>query len=122
MPHDLLSPVDMLESVAGEEDPGASLDLVRGAARHRAKRAATSEPQARIHFSCSDGEKNLAVEVVWPRHPSKDVAHLLGMVMAHHGAIADRAWSLFDATGKHAMELEVDEGADGVFYISSRDD
>ena len=122
MPHNLLSPSEMLESVAGEEDPGASLDLLKGPMDGAAAQSPTVEESARIHFSCSDGKENLAVDLIWPRHHSKDVAQLLGMVMAHHGAIADRAWSLFDATGRSAMELEVDEGADGVFYISSRDD
>lgn len=120
MPNDFSGPPGLLESIAGEEDPGASLDMLRSALPTAAARRA-DDPGARIHFSCSDGRENLAVDVIWPEHYSRDVAQLLGMVMAHHGAIADRAWSLFDATGKHTLELEVDESADGVFYISSRD-
>lgn len=121
MRYEPLNSTDIVESVAGEEDPGASLDMLKGALQAAAERGGESEPSARIHFSCSDGKENLAVEVIWPRHYSRDVAQLLGMVMAHHGAIADRAWSLFDATGRSAIELEVDESEDGVFYISSRD-
>lgn len=121
MQQDLLNQAHIIESIAGEEDPGASLDMMKAAMEKRAKQLRDPGESARIHFSCSDGKENIAVDVIWPRHYSTDVAKLLGMVMANHGAIADRAWSLFDATGNSSLELEVDEGEDGVFYISSKD-
>jgi hypothetical protein len=115
MQNDLLNQAHIKESIAGEEDPGAALDVVRALVGRNPERVTSSEgANAKINFSCSD--------VVWPRHHAKeDVAKLLGLVMAHHGAIADTAWSLFAATGKSPMELEVDEGQDGVFYINRRD-
>ncbi|CAN7487092.1 hypothetical protein [Acidovorax sp. LjRoot194] len=125
-----INPVHLRESMVGEEDPGAALDVVASMLRKSARdeagagskgRTSTPEVDARIHLSCSDDGKNIDVGVTWPHHPSSDVAKLLGLVVANHSAIADTAWSLSGATGLSCIELEVDEDIDGVFYVSRRD-
>ena len=129
-----INPVHLRESMVGEEDPGAALDVVSATLRHpqqtadRAAKDATmpapatdAGADARIFLSCSDDGRNIDVGVTWPHHPSSDVAQLLGLVVANHSAIADTAWSLSGATGQHCIELEVDEDTDGVFYVSRRD-
>lgn len=117
----LLDQAHIQESIAGEEDPGAAMEVMRALLNQRPEDSGQQEG-AKINMSCSEGNERITVDVVWPHHYSKDVAQLLGMVMANHGAIADKAWSLFDATGRSSLELEVDEGADGVFYVNCRDD
>ena len=120
--HRVLSPSVVRDSVAGEEDPGAALDVVRAAVQRQAhrQRDAAPAPDVKIQLSCSDGRDQLHVGVTWPHHRVHDAAHLLGMVMAHHGAIADEAWSHFGRTGRTCIELEVDETADGVFCIGRK--
>lgn len=134
-----INPAQLRESMVGEEDPGAALDVVtsmlRRNARNAGSRPAQADPaaergdralppataDARIHLSCRDDGRNIDVGVTWPHHPSSDIAQLLGLVVANHGAIADTAWSVSGATGSGCVELEVDEDTDGVFYVSRKD-
>lgn len=135
MPKPLLSDAHMLSSIAGEEDPGASLDMVRNLIaqeKHRGRNPAarTSQQSPQIHIDCAEGGKHIAVDVSW--HPGSTngtgtqpslhtPANLLGLVVAHHGAIANTAWSCFNSTGQRHIALEVDEDQDGVFYVSLKD-
>lgn len=117
-----INPRLVRDSMVGEEDPGAALDVVRSMLRSHAEPSpGSTDADARIHLSCSDDGKNIDIGVTWPHHPSSDVAKLLGLVVANHGTIADTAWSLSGATGLVSIELEVDEDTDGVFYVSRRD-
>lgn len=118
----LLNQAHIQESIVGEEDPGAAMEVMRALLNQRSDSGQDEGEDAKINMRCSDGNESITVDVVWPHHYSRDVAQLLGIVMANHGAIADKAWSLFDATGRNALELEVDEGLDGIFYINCRDD
>ena len=52
---------------------------------------------------------------------TKSTAELLGLLVAHHGEIANTAWSLFSRTGQRSIALEVGEDEDGVFYVSHAD-
>ena len=117
-----LSPALIRESIAGEEDPGASLDIVRSLLKGAAARAPhTASPQI-IHMDCTEGSDVIQVDVRWPdRSDNKGAAELLGLVVGYHHRIASTAWSLCASTGKHAIELEIDEDEDGVFYVSRRD-
>jgi len=125
-----INPAHLRESMVGEEDPGAALDVVASMLRknalaetgaNSADTVGSPNMDARIHLSCSDDGKSIDVGVTWPRHPSSDAAKLLGLVVANHSAIADTAWSLSGATGLSCIELDVDEDTDGVFYVSRRD-
>lgn len=136
-----INTVHLCQSMVGEEDPGAALDVVRSMLRRNARpgpdsavnatsadadaaggcAATAASAHARIHLSCSDAGRNIDIGVTWPHHPSSDVAKLLGLVVANHGAIADTAWSVSGSTGLRCVELEVDEDTDGVFYVSRRD-
>lgn len=120
-----ISSQQLRSSIAGEEDPGAALDVVRSIV---ARNGGTLGPDAnagaapvRLDLSCSDGARSIRVGVTWPHHGSSEIAELLGLVVAHHGEIADTAWSVSGATGRNCVELEVDEDTDGVFYVSRRD-
>ena len=112
--------IHIRESMVGEEDPGAALDVVRAMAAAPRQRKADRDP-ARLHVVCREGARSIRIGVTWPHHSSSDTAALLGLVVAHHGAIADTAWSVSGATGRSDVELEVDEDTDGVFYVSRRD-
>lgn len=115
-----LSQAHVRESIAGEEDPGASLDVVRNLLqKQRLAHLQASTPT--IHLDLTLGQHAIAADVAWRAHTAKTTAELLGLVVAHHGEIADQAWALFNRTGQRALELEVDEDRDGVFYISRRD-
>ena len=111
-----LSEAHIRQSIAGEEDPGASLDVVR-ALLCQEQRAA----RQKIHIAFTEGNQAIAANVGWPRACQKSVADLLLLVVAHHAEIANTAWSLFNSTGQRALELEVDEDRDGVFYVSRKD-
>ena len=122
MPKPNLSEAHIIDSIAGEEDPGASLDVVRDLiARHKPGRASPALPQ--IHMDCAEDNEVIQVDVGWSRHDAHghSTADLLGLVVAHHGAIANTAWSCFNSTGQRRVALEVDENADGVFYVSLKD-
>jgi|GEM_PF-6109717 len=121
-----LSEAHIRESIAGEEDPGASLDVVRRlVAQERRKARAGGHLPPQIHMDCSEGDQTIAIDVGW-QHPrarpaEPTVADLLGLVVAHHDAIADTAWSCFNTTGQRHVALAVDEDEDGVFYVSLKD-
>lgn len=121
-----LSQAHIRESIAGEEDPGASLDMVRSLiARDQRRTAAAGNPPPQIHMDCAEGDKTIAIDVGWQHrhaHPEEPTAAaLLGLVVAHHGEIANTAWSCFNHTGQRHVALEVDEDKDGVFYVSLKD-
>lgn len=118
-----ISSQQLRNSVAGEEDPGAALDVVRSIVANNGGTlgADVDRAPARLDLSCSDGARSIRVGVTWPHHASSEIAELLGLVVAHHGEIADTAWSVSGATGRNCVELEVDEDTDGVFYVSRRD-
>lgn len=111
---------DIRESIAGEEDPGAALDTVR-AMVDRANACVQAFAPPTIHMECREGTKHIGVEVGWQRCGHGNAADLLGLVVAHHGEIADAAWSTFARTGVRCIELEIDESIDGVFYVSRKD-
>ena len=127
-----LTEAHIRESIAGEEDPGASLDVVRAMLKQEQQNAARRAGQ-KIHMDYTDGTDVIGVDVRWPQHPeqqsgaepgqapSRTTADLLGLVVAYHGQIANTAWSLFSRTGQRSVELEVDEDSDGVFYVSRAD-
>lgn len=104
------------ESIAGEEDPGASLDIVRSIA------AGATAPAPRIQIDCREGGARIAVNVEWQRCGTGTAADLLAVVVAHHGEIADAAWSTFARTGARSVALQVDETTDGLFYVSRIDE
>lgn len=114
-----LTEAHIRESIAGEEDPGASLDVVR--AMLQRSQSPARQPTPTIHIDLTEGNQVIAAEVGWPPAGTKTTADLLGLVVAHHGQIANTAWSWFNRTGQRRMELEVDEDIDGVFYISRKD-
>ena len=119
-----LSQAHIRESIAGEEDPGASLDVVRAMLKKGQHDAAQRVgPGVHIHMDYTEGTDRIGVDVGWPRHHvhagarDKSTAELLGLLVAHHGEIANTAWSLFSRTGQRSIALEVDEDEDGVFYV-----
>ena len=119
-----LSEAHILDSIAGEEDPGASLDVVRNLITlepPRRPRKPLASPQ--IHMDCAEGAQVIGVDVGWHEYPAPQhtAADLLGLVVAHHGTIAGAAWSHFNSTGQRHVALEVDEDADGVFHVSLKD-
>ena len=121
-----LSEAHIRESIAGEEDPGASLDVVRSLiARGQRATPAAGHPPPQIHMDCAEGDQTIAIDVAWQRQRARlaepTAADLLGLVVAHHGAIANTAWSRFNRTGQRHVALEVDEDEDGVFYVSLKD-
>lgn len=118
-PHTLQQP-DIRESIAGEEDPGAALDTVR-AMVERANACAQALARPTIHMECREGTDHIGVQVGWQHCGHGNAAELLGLVVAHHGEIADAAWSTFARTGVRCIELEIDESTDGVFYVSRKD-
>lgn len=111
-----LSEAHISQSIAGEEDPGASLDVVRALLQQEQRTV-----RQKIHMDFIEGSQAIAANVGWPRAREKSAADLLELVVAHHGEIANTAWSLFNSTGQRALELEVDEDRDGVFYVSRKD-
>lgn len=118
-----LSEAHIRESIAGEEDPGASLDIVRAMLKKEQQTAAQRGGKS-IHMDYTDGTDMIGVDVGWPQHGTgvgaqeKSTAELLGLLVAHHGEIANTAWSLFSRTGQRSIALEVGEDEDGVFYVS----
>lgn len=118
-----LSEAHIRDSIAGEEDPGASLDIVRSMLKKEQQNAARHTGQS-IHMDCTDGSDMIGVDVGWPRHGANaggnkgTTAELLGLLVAHHGEIADAAWSLFSCTGQRSIAVEVGEDDDGVFYVN----
>lgn len=114
-----LSEAHILNSIAGEEDPGASLDVVRNLIMlEPPQRARPFPPAPQIHMDCAEGAEVIRVDVEWNRRARRhSVAELLGLVVAHHGAIANAAWSWFNTTGQRRVALEVDENADGVLRV-----
>lgn len=133
MPKPTLSEAHFIESIAGEEDPGASLDVVRDLVAARKGRATASgkvrsvparQPTPQIHMDCEEADEIIHVDVGWPAgsaHARHSAADLLGLVVAHHSAIANTAWSRFNSTGQRRVAVEVDENEDGVFYVSLKD-
>lgn len=124
MPKPTLSEAHIIDSIAGEEDPGASLDVVRDLIAARTPRCTPTLPSApQIHMDCAEDDETIRVDVGWRRRSARghSAADLLGLVVAHHGAIANTAWSCFNSTGQRRVALEVDENADGVFYVSLKD-
>lgn len=124
----LLSEAHIRESIAGEEDPGAALDVVRAMLKKGQQDAAhVMGESVHIHVDYTCGTDMIGVDVGWPRqgagHGARDksTAELLGLLVAHHGEIANTAWSLFSRTGQRSIALEVDEDDDGVFYVSGTD-
>lgn len=121
-----LSNAHILESIAGEEDPGASLDVVRSMLK-REQRKASQHTDQRIHMDYTEGTDVIGVDVGWPRRGAGtgarqgSAADLLGLLVAHHCEIADTARSLFHRTGRRRIALEVCEDADGVFYVNHAD-
>lgn len=124
----VLSPAQLRESIAGEEDPGAALDLVRAMLKKGQQAAAQRGVESvHIHMDCTYGNDVIGVDVGWPGQDAghgardKSTAELLGLLVAHHGEIANTAWSLFSRTGQRSIALEVGEDEDGVFYVSHAD-
>lgn len=121
-----LSEAHILDSVAGEEDPGASLDVVRSMLQNERQRAPRRTGQ-HIHMDYTEGTDVIGVDVGWPRRGAGTgakqgtAAELLGLLVAHHCEIADTARSLFHRTGRRRIALEVGEDADGVFYVNHAD-
>lgn len=121
-----LSNASLLNSVAGEEDPGAALDVVRSLIK-KEQHKASQHPGQRIHMDYIEGPDVIGVDVGWPRRGAGtgashgSAADLLGLLVAHHGEIADTARSLFQRTGRRRIALEVGEDADGVFYVNHAD-
>lgn len=122
------------DSIAGEEDPGAALDVVRSllAQQRPGKPGATplNRTAPQIHIDCAEGGEHIDVAISWhpaalhrstPRLVDPSPADLLGLVLAHHGTIANTAWSRFRTTGQRQLALEVDEDEDGVFYVNLKD-
>lgn len=123
-----LSQADIRESIAGEEDPGAALDVVRAMLKKGQRDAAQQQSESiHIHMDCTCGADVIGVDVGWLRqgagHRARDksTAELLGVLVAHHGEIANTAWSLFSRTGQRCIALEVDEQEDGVIYVSRKE-
>jgi hypothetical protein len=154
-----LSQAHIRQSVVGEEDPGASMDVVQALLEQKRRVAqrspaqgpapgapgapsttnppnapdapdgphppsapdASDAPQQAIHIDLTQGTQAIAADVAWAPARHKSTADLLGLVVAHHGHIADTAWLLFQRTGQRSVALEVDEDRDGVFYVSRRD-
>ncbi|MFY3386096.1 hypothetical protein [Paracidovorax sp. MALMAid1276] len=127
----LSSTPHILSSIAGEEDPGASLDVVRNLItldaparpRQHLRRSHKSRHAPQIHMDCAEGAEVIGVDVGWQRYPAPrhSAADLLGLVVAHHAQIANTAWTHFNTTGQRQVALEVDEGDDGVFYVNLKD-
>lgn len=121
------SEAQIRESIAGEEDPGASLDLVRSMFRKGQRKAAQQAGVRSIHMDYTQGTDVIGVDVGWPPPTAgsggreKSTAELLGLVVAYHGQIANTAWSCFHHTGRRQVALEVGEDADGVFYVNLQD-
>jgi len=121
-----LSDTQILGSIAGEEDPGAALDVVRSMLKNERQKARQRAGQ-RIHMDYTEGVDVIGVDVGWPRRDAGtragqgNAAELLGLLVAHHGEIADTARSLFRRTGQRHIALEVGEDEDGVFYVNHTD-
>ena len=121
-----LSDAHILNSIAGEEDPGASLDVVRSMLK-KEQHKATQRTDRIIHMDYTEGTEVIGVDVGWPRRGAGtgaghgSAADLLGLLVAHHGEIADTARALFHRTGLRRIALEVREDEDGVFYVNHAD-
>ena len=126
MPTPHLTQAHIRESIAGEEDPGASLDVVRTMLKKEQHKAAQRTGQS-IHMDYTEGTDVIGVDVGWPRRGAgtgsaqRSAAELLGLLVAHHGEIADTARTLFHRTGHRRIALEVGEDEDGVFYVNHAD-
>lgn len=111
---------DVCESIAGEEDPGAALDVVRNIVE-AASGGDDALARPTIYLECRAGADHIGVDVGWQPCGSGSTATLLGLVVAHHGEIADAAWSTFSRTGARSIGLEIDESADGKIHVSRKD-
>jgi hypothetical protein len=99
-----LSQALIRESIAGEEDPGASLDIVRSLLNGAAAGAPHPASPQVIHMDCAEGSDVIKVDVRWPdRSDNKGAAELLGLVVGYHDRIVSTAWSWCASTGKHAI-------------------
>lgn len=110
----------LLASVAGEEDPGASADVVaaiiaQGAPRRHAQRA----DSPRIEIKCVQGGDRIAVDVCGGARV-QSASELLALVVAHHTAIADAAWAWCKRTGASCIAFELSERRDGGFSLQRR--
>jgi len=112
------TPVDT--SVAGEEDPGASLEMFR---REALKARAESAPASAAHkdqesnpyltINCSNNGRCFTIQVQWQKPQAREFTDLLGLVIAEHAEISDVAWTHHMQTGQDPVQLEISATADG---------
>ncbi len=64
MPKPTLSEAHIIDSIAGEEDPGASLDVVRDLIAARTPPRPPALPSApQIHMDCAEDDETIRVDV-----------------------------------------------------------
>jgi len=109
-------------SVLGEEDPGSGWEVlreVRSVSAHG--ELGGVEPNTRVHMVYKTGGQCLHLEIGATEGSSyPSFTALLGMVLAHHNAIANVAWSEFATSGQHQIEMSISEELDGSWDLRVR--
>lgn len=109
------TPVDT--SVIGEEDPGASLEVLRSEAlKNRAKNQRPTQPPPAnpyLTINCSNNGRCFTIQVQWQPSQAREFTDLLGLVIAEHAVISDVAWAHHMQTGQDPVLLEIGATADG---------
>lgn len=109
-------------SVVGEEDPGASLEILRNAAlqHNQSKRKApadsprpSQETNPYLTINCSNNGRCFKMQVQWQQPQAREFTDLLGLVIAEHAVISDVAWAHHKQTGQDPVQLEISATASG---------
>jgi hypothetical protein len=100
--------------VLGEEDPGASLELLRNQAlKSRAQAAKAHEANPYLTINCSNNGQCFTIQVQWQEGSARAFTDLLGLVIAEHAEISEVAWLHHRKTGQDPVQLEMGRAADG---------
>lgn len=113
---------NFLSSVLGEEDPGSGWEVLRESMRNvSARQPGRVEPGTRVHMVYKNGRQCLHLEIgAIEGSACPSFTALLGMVLAHHNAIANVAWREFAASGQHQIEMLISEELDGSWDLRVR--
>jgi hypothetical protein len=113
---------NFLSSVLGEEDPGSGWEVLREGIRSvSARQPGQVEPSTRVHMVYKNGRQCLHLEIgATEGSACPSFTALLGMVLAHHNAIANVAWREFAASGQHQIEMLISEEIDGSWDLRVR--
>lgn len=113
-------PAHIDTSVLGEEDPGASLEILRSEAlRKRSKNNPPALPKLGqennpyLTINCSNNGRCFTIQVQWQPAQQREFTDLLGLVIAEHAVISDVAWVHHLKTGQDPVQLEMGATADG---------